>query len=563
MFSTHIGRKLFTILLAATLILFTSCDRSGIAISVKENLINELENKYLAPLISGLKNITLAEVTQEISMTLITVHLHMTNIEVFMNNLSMDNIIVKLKEPNLVDFSAKGIACNGTFDLDLKIMWTEHDKVDFTIKNLEVSVTAVFGTVESIIDKGKLLPSFTMKDVKVNFDLEFDIKGSFWAYLATKLKSSVKKTITQSIQTQVVQYLEKDSKKDIEGLISNHTVYFDISEFAKKKFPDFPYFDDLPDLSLDYSLVSAPKVKNQTFVLNLNGSILDTNNKSYSEIPPETDLPDFGTEDDNIMVMISPYALNSIFNTIKSDGTKLKLDTDSISKISNITEVMFNTTTLDIFVKDSSKVYGLDKKIKLECEILDQSVLGIKLSRFDIVFNSQCSFFIQKEGDEYEQAMKFTSSIHLDAEIELHKDKHIHGKFNSFELKDGKMIESKIPSAEIAYVEQFINFVSYAGTPYVNNKIINDYELKKKLPCDVTAELKEGFVQIGADYSINDVSTNNLMLLSAAEVVEVVEDVEDPSYSIKFTKPLKFLYSIDLNLEKEQKEFLKNILNQQ
>jgi hypothetical protein len=499
-----------------TLISIIKTESSGVKISLDENFLKESTLYFSPPILKKMENISLPELAINIDLTIGTIYMTLTNILFQIDNLTPEDIDISLTEPNKIHLKLKNVKGKGHFDANI-VFWKifkENDKVDFNILSLDFTGDLEMVSQESSIDKGKMLPSAVFSDVVLNVDFDFDIKGSIFAKLASIFKTQIKNTIKTELQTKLKDTLIEKSKVLISGLIANQTVYYNIYE----------------NIGVDISLASKPVVSNKYFSLYPRGAVVDMRNKNSS--PYDLNEISEASMNKSIHLGIGSYSINTAILTLFNSGLlKLNVTTDSLDQFLN-SSIKLNTTTLDVFINNLSKVYGLDKKVMFEFEFMKAPILNINKDSVNSTLNIMGVLSVETNQSTYTEAIRFSTNFFFNANATLENGGLLNAYIYDFDLDNSQIISSNVEGVESLYVEQLLDFILDAVAPVLNKNYLKNVKVDLSLIeglniDDSSANIEEGFIKLSSCPKFSKEFID--------KVIKIIEKLLDGLKTKKFT----------------------------
>jgi len=530
-----------------------STEFTGVKLLVNKDLMDELENKLIPPLVKYLNSLEVPNQSLEIDVALGTkLLLELSKIKIQIDNLLPENLEITFQDPNLVQLKLRNLNGTGHFDVKFSyLLLGENDSVDFTITNLQLTGLNQVTSQESRVNPGKILPSLNITSIEVDFDFDFDISGPVIAKVASLFKSLIKPTIKERIKSAFKNIIVDQSKILIPDLISNQTVYYNLTDMG---------------FALDYSLVTAPVVEEQNLVinsyfrlekLNFSNSKSDsiekdtiTNNLSYLVTDKLKKILNNLHSKDNklkaVTLQISPEVLNSALATLFNQNL-LKLSIKSEDIPQNFL-LQLNTTTLDVFLNNLSKVYGKDKKVETLCSFYNQPQVSIEKNNLSSNLDAQCELKVNTNEDLYDSAMNFTFSSKLSLDLNLSPGGHINASIEHFEIDNSHTVSSKVEGADIKYLEQFLDFGVKIVKPMLNENYLNNITIS--LPKiaginidDSNASLENGYLQLAVNPDLPENVINSFFKKLEIKSKSLIKKVSNSNSTIKLNleKIIRFL----------------------
>lgn len=466
-------------------------NKAGVKIALKQDLILDFQKKYLPRLLEKIGNINIPNQEINIDAKIGTLHIYLTDINFSITNLSAENIAVKFNDPNIVQVSANQVTGNGSLHVRFKLGFiSETDRVNVNVKRLDVTVTTVLNTIESKLVPNKLIPSCSITDIGINLDFDFDIHGSLIAAIAGLVKSKIKNLINDQIQNNLKNSIKNTLNDLINENVNKLPVYI---PFGHKGF----------DLSIDYSLVSNPKVVDNYLILNSYGAVVNQYKPESMNIPfslPEN-LPEYNKEGKLAQVFTSDFSLKTAVRTAHlTNLLSVTIDSNMIPKDSPI---QFNTTSLDLLIHGFLDVYGKDKLVKFDC-LSYMDFPNVTISENEIIadLNAFCSIFVEIDNStNFDKAIDFKTSVNAKASAILTEGGNITATIQTLNLDNTEFVYSKLPNVDAKRFEQMVNFSSRLIVPFLNQKYLED--LSVNIPSvdgiyfdDSKLDIRERYIEI-------------------------------------------------------------------
>jgi len=464
---------------------------TGIKLAVKEDLIEDIKNKFIPGIIGGLTNYTVAdqEITLDIKIAKIKIALKNILINLNVTDISDENFQVVFQDPNKISFEIKNIKGEVNFDDYFALSFIkENSHLRAEILSFSIRLDLTLGEVESKQNKGKMLPSITLENITVDLDFNYDIQGNWLVKIAN----------SKLIKNLIIKMIKKQINKIFSGSLKNT-----INEGIKTKIANLP--TDLTlvgDLALDYSLNSSPKIEEGKFLginskaLIYNSKNLDTENPPFD---PKLDIPDYNDNEKLAELLISEFTANSALYTLFLSGMLKATINNSI--VPADFPVQLNTTTLDVVFNGISNKYGIDKPVEIQCEAVNYPVVKFKEENLDLGLDFECKIFVFVTESEKEQAYYFKSSLNASMNLALHENGNINVNANFASLENSKMIETTVEETYIENIENLFNFAVNLALPYLNMDFLNDIHVDIPVIKGIdfknsTLEMKNNYIDI-------------------------------------------------------------------
>lgn len=477
------GIKILIGLLCA--ILSYCANEAGMKIAIKKDVILEFEKKFLPRLVGQLGNIKVPNQYTQIKIAGNTkIQIWLSEIVLSIRNLLAENIQVSFHEPNIIKVNAHGISGGGSFKLRSKLLFfDETSYVTIRIKKLNTIGEATLIMQESPQEKGKFLPSGQISSLNIDFDFDFDISGQVIAKAATLIKNFIKKIIKEFGMSKITEAIRNEVSKEIPKIINYVPIYVPLEE----------------GLVLDYSILSPPKVVGEYLILNSSGAIFHSGIPE-SKNPPisvPTNLPDFDPNGKIFQLFLSDYSVNYALNSLFLSN---KLDkVISAEEVPKDSPVQLNTSSLESVISGITDVYGKDKPCKAESKIIEKPKIWTENKNLNVTLEAEFFIFVQKDDGEYDRAIRFKSSISASGEFHVQSQGKFTAQIYYIRLKNSKMIESKVPDADIYEIELMANTATKIVIPMLNNGLLKNISIK--LPVIEGISFKDSTVEIKDKYT--------------------------------------------------------------
>lgn len=475
-----------TMIISSTFLVLSQ-DQAGIKIAIKQEVIEGFEKKFLPLLAEKLGYITIDDKSIDIDAKISTLHIYLSDIHFSVQNLLGENISYELEEPDKVRVNAKDIQGNGHLQTKFKLGFiSETDSVDIKVNKVSFTAQATLTTQESSQVSGKIMPSASISDLQLDLDFDFDIHGSVIAFAARLVKSKIKDYIQGELQTKVKDIIKEESKSMIDDLVNQIPVYMPLHESG---------------LALDYSLLSPPKIINGYLVINSNGAIVNVNYPESMNPPytPPTNLPDYNTDGKQIQMFLSDYSVNTAINSLfLSNMLVITIKSEEIPEESPI---KLDTTSLETLVRGISDVYGKGKLVDIETRIIERPSVVITENGLNSTVTCEISLLVRMDDGTSDEALKLSTSVAASGDAHVETDGQIFAQVHSVELSNTKIIESKVPDADVTNIEIVFNFTTKIVLPIVNENFLR--KIAVKLPSiegitieDSSVDIHDNFIEM-------------------------------------------------------------------
>lgn len=483
---------ILTILLAISAInAFTDKESSGtgIKLTVKEELIENLKSKFMPEILSKLNNYTVADQEFSVNLKITKLKLALKNILIALNTtaISDENFQVTFTDPNKISLEISGIQGSLSFEDSVSLAFLkEHSKVKADLISFGIKLDFTLDQIESKSDKGRMLPLITLQNISANLDFDYKLEGDWLVKIAnTKL---IKGLVIKFVKRQINSILSGSLKKTINQSISNT-----IANLPSK------VIIDGKTLALDYEIISAPKIESGKYLILNSKGLLFNIELPETLIPPfnlTPAIPDFNDSDKALELLLSEYTVNAALYTLwKSGALQAKID-DSI--VPPEFPVKLNTTALDILFNGVSAKYGVDKPVELVCGAVQNPVVQFSQENVDFSLNFECKIFVFTSDNEKEQAYWFKSTVGASVKFALKENGQANVNINYAVIDNSEMIETTVEETNIENIENWLNFASNLGLSYVNKHFLNN--LKIDIPVIEGVDLKNSTAVIKDKY---------------------------------------------------------------
>jgi hypothetical protein len=442
-----------------SLLICAFSDKAGVKTVIKLDTVVEAERKFLPKFINQIGDVNVPDQEFSFDAKLFTVHAYLTNIHFSIKNLQAQNINIVFLEPNIIRINAAIISGAGSFDVRFKAGFvSETDHVNVSVNRVDCQADVLLTQTESSI-AGKFLPSGYVKDIGFPvFDFDFDIHGSLIAGIVDLVKSIIKDKIRDEIVSSLVSNIKSESGKAIEAAVKKLPVYFNVNDIG---------------LDVDVSIITPPVIKNNYLILNANGAVVNHNvpESLNPPFPIPENLPYYDEMGKNAQVFLTEYSVNTALNTLYlSHLLEYRVKSDDIPSDSPF---KLDTTWLNTIFTGIVDVYGKNKKVDILCMASNNPIVSIS----DILHSdcrAVCSLLVLLDSGDYDQALKFETSIHADGKASLKELGIVQAEILSMKLSDSRIIETKIKDATIAGIEMVFNFTAKIMIPVVNAKYLSN-----------------------------------------------------------------------------------------
>jgi len=441
---------------------------SGIKLTLKEDMIQSLKSKFLPKFLPKLGNFTVSDQEFSLDFKLTKLYLALKNILFSLNTtaISDENFQIIFADPNKIRLEVSEIQGSVSFEDSISLGFLkEQSKVYAELYSFVIKLEFSLDHIESKKNKGKFLPLITLQNIEVNFDFDYNLYGDWLIKILNS--QQIKGIVINLIKSQINSVLSASLKKTINQIISSLIENLPASEIIDGKF-----------LSLDYEIISAPKIQNDKF-LTINSKALLFNSELQETLNPPfnlTEVPDFNDSNKSLEIMVSEFTINSALYTLWRSGI-LQMKIDS-SRISDEIPFKLNTTVLDIIFNGVSAQYGVDRPIELDCSALDNPMLKFSHENIDFGLNFECKIFVFTNDTQKEQAYWIKSTLGANFKFNLGENGHIYVNMNYAQIENSQMVQTTVEETNIENIQNEINFISNIGMPYINKNYLNNFKLE-------------------------------------------------------------------------------------
>jgi hypothetical protein len=467
-----------------SLIAYALCDKAGVKTVIKIDTVVEAERKFLPKFLAQIGELDIPDQEFSVDATLFTIYAYLTHIHFSIKNLLAQNINIYFLEPNIIRINTAFISGAGSFDIRFKAGFvSESDHVNVNVNRIDCQADIVLTQTETSTP-GKFLPSGYVKDINFPiFEFDFDIHGSIIAGVVDLIKSLIKDKIKNEIINALVSNIKSESGKIIDAAVKKLPIYFNINDMG---------------LDIDLSLTTPPVIKNNYLILNANGAVVN-HNVPESLIPPfviPENLPDYDQSGKNAQVFLTEYSVNTALNTLYlSHLLEYRVKSDDIPSDSPF---KLDTTWLNTIFNGMIDVYGKDKKVDILCMSSNNPIVTIN-QQLHCESRAICSLLVLLDSGNYDQALKFETSIHADGKASLKELGIVDAEILSINLSDSKILETKIQGATVTGIEMVFNFTAKIMIPIVNTKYLSN--IKVNIPSFQGVEFTNSFMNTESGFA--------------------------------------------------------------
>ena len=250
-----------------------------------------------------------------------------------------------------------------------------------------------------------------------------------------------------------------------------------LNDIMTKELRSFPLMVDIPEtpLAIDYSLGSAPVVLSDHLELHLDGTILNKDHKDQRPpFEPEA-LPGYIAGGKSVQFFFSPYTFNSVLYALFIGDFFNKYIPSSL--VPDSSPFQLDTTTFGIIIPEFVELYGLDKKIDMQCNVHEMPGVSLTKTNMSGHMTGACSFIVNIDDDTQEVAMVLDADAVNFTILGYFDDMKLYGEFVSVIVEGVELKESKIGDADIEELTELLNNLFEFAIPAFNGYLEDGIEL--------------------------------------------------------------------------------------
>jgi hypothetical protein len=480
------------LILAINIYFIISGDPSGVRVALKEDLIEGFERKLLPMLLEKLGNLSIGDKSIDLDAGITTLHIFLTNINLHIFNLKPENIKISLGEPDKLNISAREISGDGHLTVRFKLGFvSETDEVQVKVTRLNIQAETTISMQESPQENGKFVPYAWISGVNIDLDFDFDIRGSLVAFIARIVKSTIKSYIYEQLNDKLRNLIIEESRILIPDFINQIPLYVPLGNTG---------------LALDYSLLSAPKIKDGYLLLNSNGAIVNIKYPETKNSPfvVSTNLPEYNENGKSIQMFLSEYsiktAVNSLFISNMFNVTIYSEDLPSDSPIH------LDSTSLESLIPGTVNRYGKGKLLDINAKVSKRPDILIKDGKINGTLQAEVSIMVRLDNTTKEEALRFITDIAASGDAHVKKDGQIIAQVHYIKFSNSSIIQTKLEEANIKNIEFIFNFATQLGIPILNNKYLSNINVA--IPSIEGITFEDSTVKIPNDYVEININPN-------------------------------------------------------
>lgn len=456
---SNLSYILISLLISSSLIEINS-SKIGAQMLLSQNVINNSVQKFASDIVDELNKVKIPDQQFKVNAGIGTLKVNIKDTKIVFKSFPVDKLIVNFAEPNAIQVSVSNVNLNGSFKAQLKLGFIKDTlPTTFKIKNLKLNTIIVLGKEPSKADKTKFIPSADVSKFDIDFDLDFEIHtkiiGNLVKLVKSLIKDKIKKAIKDAVSSSIKSNIKDQVSKEMNKLILTPEIY--------------------EGISLNFSLLDDPLVKNSALILNTKGQLYDTNYPKT--LNPPFDLVEIddkiGTLNKDIEVIVSEYVINTaIYTFILSDKLNIEITNKDIPKESPL---HLTTTSLNTILAGVEDKYGKDKEMYLKLKG-SEPVKGVSLTngKINAEAASICEFYVV--GVE-ETVATVEIIISTEVNVELKDNAELKVSIKSATIKDLKIIETKLPKMQVKTTKFFLNIALTVAIPMINKKVLDNIKL--------------------------------------------------------------------------------------
>jgi hypothetical protein len=451
------------LLISKLLILIKS--QEGISLAITENQIKSLEKGLIGSLMGKLPELTQNIPDQSIPGKFAV---NLTDIKVDMGKLSSENIDFGMGSDNVLSIKFKKISAQAKFNAFWNFfLLNGYFRTKLNLKDFSLTAHFRLNKSESTINKGHYLPSLTiMNGILDNLDYEVEFYGgSYTASILNLLKSFLRKYLDGQIR-ELLSNLNKNYGDEISKIIETLPTLYEIIPATEKS----------PPIYLDYSLLNdaAPIVKHNKLFMSIKGEVISGEQKKLLfKSPSKLRFLQEEEVERNITLSVNFNVLNPLIKILVDGGVIPKLViSPSDEPLINGTKLKLDTTLLETVIEGTIETFGKDKLLQIECQV-KSSEKCLQIPSLDVIsleLPAICSILILKD-EKLQPGLTFETKIFTNLLINLSPPLQAAFSIQNLNLKYSQITQTAMQKADIAYVEQFFNFLFNIGNNAATNMI--------------------------------------------------------------------------------------------
>ncbi|KAL1786021.1 lipopolysaccharide-binding protein [Sigmodon hispidus] len=346
---------------------------------------------------------------------------------------------------------------------------------DLDVRGITISVDLVLGSDPS----GR--PTVTASSCSSRIcDLDVDISGNV-GWLLNLFQSQIESKLRKVLENKVCELIQKSVTSDLQPYLQTLPVTAEIDEL----------------LSIDYSLVEAPRAKAQMLDVMFKGEIFNRKHRTPPANPtPVMSLPEESKQ--MVYFAISDHAFNVASRVYQQAGyLNFVITDDMLPPDSNI---RLNTKAFRPFTPQITRRYP-DMNIELQGTVVSAPLLNISPGNLSLAPQMEIEGFVLLPSSAREPIFRLGVNANVFVSLAFNNTK-VTGMLHP-EKAQVKLIESKVGIFNVNLFQAFLNY-------YLLNTLYPDAnsELAKGFPLplprniqlhDLDLQIHKGFLFLGAN----------------------------------------------------------------
>ena len=444
-----------TLLSLITIIPLLNCiNEAGTKIGLKDELISNLIKWATPKALTYINNLTIPDFSTTIKLGgFLTLKINVNKINKTIENFTPETLKINFEEPDVIGIRTNQIKGKGNFNIEIDggVIY-DSEIVNLDIKSISFEIEIEFFKREI---EGKIYPYFRFITFEINLDLDFELHGSS----ISKFINDIKPVIKGLLKNTIIDQIKINVVKSIKEIIENLPLYIKLND----------------NLSLNYALLSIPKITNSSIEINSYGGLVNLNIKETLN-PPfilPTNLPNFNETGKQFQIYISDYTINTaLFTLFKSDLLKVHINPEIIPESSPI---KLTTTNLKYIIVGIDEVYGDDKLCEVNFKVYNISKVTFEKEFVKIILPTEIILNVRIDNkNNLSQAVKINTDFIFEINFQVNENVKISANIHTMKLSNTKIIESNVPKATGILIEAEFNLLSFALKPILNNFIIKN-----------------------------------------------------------------------------------------
>ncbi|KAM7326975.1 hypothetical protein ACRRTK_013342 [Alexandromys fortis] len=347
---------------------------------------------------------------------------------------------------------------------------------DLNVKGIAISVNLLLGSNPS----GR--PTVTASRCSSHiYDVDVDISGNV-GWLLNLFHNQIESKIRKVLENKVCELIQKSVTSDLQPYLQTLPVTAEI--------------DDI--LSIDYSLVEAPRATAQMLDVMFKGEIFNRNHRS----PPASPTPMMSLPEDKCKQMvyfaISDHAFNIASRVYHQAGyLNFTITDDMLPPDSNI---RLNTKAFRPFTPQITRRYP-DMNLELRGAVVSAPLLNVSPGNLSLAPQMEIEGFVLLPSSTPESVFRLGVVTNMFASLTFNNRK-VTGMLHP-EKAQVKLIESKVGTFNVNLFQAFLNYYLLNTLyPDANNELAKGFPLplpRKIQLHDLDLQIHKGFLYLGAN----------------------------------------------------------------